>query len=213
MGAGPYPGSTAAAPVPAYSRSVPLHPAENRGYRELYLTGRQLAHRWGRLADSLAGTAAEKPLRGGAEGAGEMLAELGPLTARHDLHGRLAAQGSGASFATFRGTVADRFLERNQALRVALHDMEHVVDLLPYLANVSERRGDSDLAEFCRRWEGRLRRRLTAARKAAAEMGTDPDGAIEPLDGSPLGRAAHGTSWLVGTFGEWFDRQLARIKR
>ena len=36
-----------------------LHPAEIRGYRELYLTGRQLVARWRRLAKGLEGTGAE----------------------------------------------------------------------------------------------------------------------------------------------------------
>jgi hypothetical protein len=189
---------------------VPLHPAENRGYRELYLTGRQLAQRWGRLAEALAGTPASQPVARAARSVGQMLDELEPLTANHDLHGRLAAQGSGARIGSARTAVFDRFLERNQALRLALCDLEHVATLLAYLATLGETRGDSTLHEFCSAWERRLRRQLEAVRKAAVAMGEDPDGAIEPLDPSRIGRAAHGAAYAAGTVGEWVDRQVAR---
>jgi hypothetical protein len=189
---------------------VPLHPAENRGYRELYLTGRQLVQRWGRLAEALAGAPASQPVEKAAESVGRMLDELEPLTAKHDLHGRLAAQGSGARIASARAAVFDRFLERNQALRLALCDLEHVATLLAYLAPLAERRGDSKLHEFCSTWERRLRRQLGAVRKAAVAMGEDPGGAIAPLDPSRVGRAAHGAAYAAGTVGEWVDRQVAR---
>jgi hypothetical protein len=188
---------------------VALHPAENRGYRELYLTGRQLVQRWTRLADALGDPAAE-PLRKAAGSVGEMLSELEPLTARHGLHSGVAAQGSGARIGSARAAVFDRFLERNQAIRFALSDLEHVASLLAYLATVSESRGDDELAEFCRSWERRLRRQLGAVRKAAVSMGEDPDTAIAPLDGSPVGRAAHGAAYAAGTVGEWVDRKVAR---
>jgi hypothetical protein len=189
---------------------VPLHPAENRGYRELYLTGRQLVARWDRLADALAGTPASQPVERAARSVGQMLDELEPLTASHDLHGRLAAQGSGARIGSARTAVFDRFLERNQALRLALCDLEHVATLLAYLATLGESRGDSKLREFCSAWERRLRRQLGAVRKAGVAMGEDPDGAIEPLDPSRIGRAAHGAAYAAGTVGEWVDRQVAR---
>jgi len=41
---------------------VALPPAENRGYRELYLTGRQAAKRLGRLAAAFDGTPSREPL-------------------------------------------------------------------------------------------------------------------------------------------------------
>jgi hypothetical protein len=190
--------------------AVPLHPAENRGYRELYLTGRQLVQRWSRLGEALGGPPASELMMKAADSVRELLEELEPLTARHDLHGKVAAQGSGARIATARAAVFDRFLERNQALRLALCDLEHLATLLGYLAAVSERRGDPELPEFCRTWERRLRRQLGTVRKAAIAMGEDPDSAIEPLDSSRLGRAAHGAAYTAGTVGEWVDRQVAR---
>jgi hypothetical protein len=192
---------------------VPLHPAENRGYRELYVTGRQAAKRLGRMALSFDGTDAREPLDKAVESLGKLLDELGPLTARHDLYGDVAAQGGGANLGMLRGVVLDRFLERNQALRLGVDDLEHVTTLLAYLAGVSEARGDTTLAEFCGSWERRMRRQVSAVRKAAVALGTTPDAAIEPLDPSRVGRAAHGAAWAFGTFGEWTDRQVARRRR
>jgi hypothetical protein len=192
---------------------VPLHPAENRGYRELYVTGRQAAKRLSRMALSLDGTDAREQLDKATESLGKLLDELGPMTARHDLYGDVAAQGGGANLGAIRGAVFDRFLERNQALRLAVDDLEHVTTLLAYLAPVSEGRGDTTLAEFCGSWERRMRRQVSAVRKAAVALGTTPDVAIEPLDPSAVGRAAHGAAWAFGTVGEWTDRQVARRRR
>ena len=193
-----------------YGLAVPLHPAENRGYRELYLTGRQTVKRLGRLAAAFDATPVRELLDKAAESISRLLEELGPLTARHDLHGGVAAQGSGANLGTVRGAVFDRFLERNQALRFAVEDLEHVTTLLGYLARVSEARGETKLSEFCGSWERRLRRQVNAVRKAAIELGGDPDGAIQSLDGSPASRAAHRVAWTLGSVGEWTDRQVAR---
>jgi hypothetical protein len=192
---------------------MPLHPAENRGYRELYVSGRYAAKRLGRLAISLDGTEAREPIDKAAESLGKLLDELGPLTARHDLYGDVAAQGGGANLGLVRGAVLDKFLERNQALRLAVDDLEHVATLLGYLANVSESRGDTKLPEFCRSWERRLRRQISAVRKAAVALGSTPDAAIEPLDPSSAGRAAHRVAWAFGSVGEWTDRKVARRRR
>ncbi|OLE38026.1 MAG: hypothetical protein AUG48_02820 [Actinobacteria bacterium 13_1_20CM_3_68_9] len=196
-----------------YGCAVTLHPAENRGYRELYLTGGQAVKRLRRLGAAFGGTPARELLDRAADSISHLLEELTPLTARHDLHGGVVAEGSGASLGTLRGAVLDRFLERNQALRLAVGDLEHLATLLGYLASVSETRGDAKLPEFSRSWERRLRRQATAVRRAAIELGGDPDSAVEPLDNSPAGRAAHAIAWTVGTVGEWADRQVARRNR
>lgn len=193
-----------------YGWRVPLHPAENRGYRELYVTGRQAVKRLGRLAVAFEGSPAGELLDKASDSISQLLDELGPLTAQHDLHGGVAAQGSGANLGTVRGAVFDRFLERNQALRFAVEDLEHVATLLAYLARVSETRGDPKLPDFCRSWERRLRRQVNAVRKAAVELGGDPDRAVESLDDSPASRAAHRVAWTLGSVGEWTDRQVAR---
>jgi hypothetical protein len=192
---------------------MPLHPAENRGYRELYLTGRQAVRRLGRMASALSETPSRKPLDKAAGAIDGLLSELTPLTARHDLHGDLAAQGTGANLGVVRGAVLDRFLERNQALRLAVDDLEHVATLLGYLASVGETRGDSELSDFCRSWERRMRRHVGAVRRTVNELGGTPEAAIEPLDRSAAGRAAHSLAWTLGTVGEWTDRQVARRRR
>lgn len=188
-----------------------LHPAENRGYRELYAFSRGLIAHWTALSDAL-GPPACKPLDAGVHAARGLLSELEPVTAAHGLHGRPAAQGAGAQVGRQR-IVRNRFLERGQALRFAPQDIVHLCVLLAYLAQVAESRGDSELAEFCVRWERKLRRHESAVRKAATLIGADPDGAVEPLHGSVVGRAAHGLGLAAGTAGEWFDRRAAGRSR
>ena len=186
-----------------------LHPAENRGYRELYAYSRQLGEHWRALSGTLTDADLGKVLDRGAAAADELIEELAPLTARHDLHGKPAAQGAGKSIAG-SARVRDRFLERNQAARFAVEDVQHVVTLLAYLARASETSGNAALAEFCGRWERKLKRLEGEARKAAAALGGDLDGAVAPLDESRVGKVAHQVGYLAGTVGEAFDRRAAK---
>ena len=188
----------------------PLHPAQNRALRELYAATQQLARRWPALASSLAGTGVSGPLTEGAGTAAALLGELPGVTNPRDLHGGPAARGVGTAAATIRGGVRDRFLERNQAARVALLDLQHVVTLIAYIGATAESRGDEALASFCRRWEERMRAVEDDVRTAVVALGSDPDAAIEPLDTSAGGRAAHRAAYAVGALGEWFDRRTAR---
>ena len=188
-----------------------LHPAESRGYRELYAFSRELVEHWSALAATIGlASPAGKALEKGARATRELLAELEPLTARYDLYGKPAAQGVGLQIARQRSAVRDRFLERGQAVRFSVEDMVHICVLLGYLGRVGQSRNDAQLVEFCVRWEGKLRRHESAVRKAAAELGSEPDGAVEPLHASALGRAAHGLGYAVGSAGEFFDRRAAR---
>jgi hypothetical protein len=191
---------------------MPLHPAENRGYRELFLTAQEAQTRLAKLAGNLDGeprAAVEK-----AHGAlTEMLDEFQPALARYDLHAEHAARGGGSRIGMVRSAILDRFLERNQALRFAVDDLEHVATLLAYLGAVSGTRRAEALTDLCESWERRIRRHVTAARKAAVALGTDPDAAIEALDPSLIGRAAHATAVAAGTAGEAFDRKVARAAR
>ncbi len=188
---------------------MPLHPAENRGYRELYAYSRQLSDHWDALASRAGEEALADVLERGARMARELAAELGPATARHGLHGEPAAQGAGRSIAG-GARIRDRFLERNQAARLAVEDLQHLVTLLAYLAVASASAGNTDLAELSGRWERKLKRLESEARKAAVATGEDLDGAIAPVDASKLGRAAHSVGHAAGTLGEWFDRRAAR---
>jgi hypothetical protein len=184
-----------------------LHPAENRGYRELYAFARSIADHWPKLAERMPGSSAERPLRDGAAAAEELLRALEQRTPDYGLYGKPAAQNVGASLARARREVHDRFLERNQALRGAVLDVQHVVTLLGYLEQVARSRGDETLRTFCSDQRARLMPVERTARAAAIELGSSPDQAIEPLDRSAAGRLAYGASYLVGSVGEWFDRR------
>jgi hypothetical protein len=146
------------------------------------------------------------------EAIGEMLDALKPALADHDLHGELAARGTGARMGTVRAEILDRFLERNQALRFAVDDVEHVATLLSYLGAVSTTRGKKNLPELCGTWERKLRRQVSLLRKAVVELGAHPDDAIEPLDPGALGKAAHGASVAVGTVGEAVDKGVNTVR-
>lgn len=184
-----------------------LHPAENRGYRELYAFARNIVVHWPKLAERMAGSSAERPLRDGAAAADELLRDLEGRTPDYGLYGKPAAQGVGANLARTRRDVRDRFLERNQALRFALSDLQHVVTLLGYLEQVARSRGDEGLRGFCSDQRARLMPVERTARAAAIELGSTPDEAIEPLDSSPAGKVAHGAAYAMGTVGEWLDRR------
>ncbi len=186
-----------------------LHPAENRGLRELYLFARQVVHHWGGLAGRLGGSPLADVLSRGADAARSLIHELEPATEVHGLHGRPSAQGAGLTLARQRAAMRDRFLEVNQAARFAVEDLQHVVTLLGYLETVTRTSEHVDLAELLGRWERKLRRLENEARRAVVALGADPDSAIEPLDSSPLGRAAHGANYAIGTVGEWVDRKTA----
>ena len=187
-----------------------LHPAQNRGLRELYAMTRQLVRHWSALEPKFAGTDAADVLADGVERAQALLADLKPVTEQRNLYGYPAAQGIGTNVARARSVMTDRFLERNQALRAALVDVQHVVTLLGYQAEIAEARGDRDLARTLRRHEKSLTTVERAARKLAVELGRNPDAAIERVDASPAGLIAHGAANAVGTVGEWVDRQARR---
>lgn len=186
-----------------------LTPAEHRGLRELYATTRQLVSHWSALAARLEGDEAST-LRSGVAAARELLDDLPRLTAPHGVHGKPAAQGVGVQLAAARNRVGDAFLERNQALRLAVLDVQHVTTLLGYLERLASSRGDDALAEFHAGRAEQLGRVERQARAAAMRIAQDPDAAVEPLLDSRAGRAAHGMASAVGTAGEWTDRRMGR---
>jgi hypothetical protein len=184
-----------------------LHPAQNRGLRELYATTRQLADHWSSLAARMAGTPAAGVLEDGVAHARKLLEALPPLTEARGLYGGRAAHSVGISLAGSRSHLGDRFLERNQALRTALLDVQHVVTLLGYQAALADQQADEELARALRGFERGLLSVERAARRAAVKLGEEPDLAVQPLDSSPAGRAAHGAANAAGTVGEWVDRR------
>jgi hypothetical protein len=188
---------------------VALHPAESRGYRELYAFARNITQHWPKLAERMAGSSAERPLRDGAAAAEQLLRALEARTPEYGLYGKPAAEGIGKSLGNVRRGVRDRFLERNQALRLALLDMQHIVTLLGYLEQVARSRSDEALRGFCSEQRARLMGVERTVRAAAIELGGSPDQAIEPLDQTAAGRAAHGVGFVFGSVGEWFDRRAS----
>ena len=186
-----------------------LHPAENRALRELYATSHQLAEHWERLAAWLADADSEAAgaLASGAQLARKLQTELAQVTPAYGLYGSPAARGVGARLADARKLVADRFLERNQSVRLAVLDGHHVATLLGYLSELADRRGDQELAEFHRGASGRVDRATNRVRKAAIALGAEPDAAIEPVDPSPAGRAGQRAASTAGAVGEWIDRR------
>ena len=184
-----------------------LFPAEHRALRELYALARQFGGHWARLADKL--DPAPDMLGRGVEASKELLGDLASRTAAYGLHGVPAATGAGAWTSRLRGA-GDLLLERNQAVRGALLDLQHVITLLGYLAALAERRSDTDLANWERGWELRLRALAEEATHAVAAEAEDPERAVQPYDGSKLGRAGHKLAVSLGTLGEAYDARVGR---
>jgi hypothetical protein len=184
-----------------------LFRAEHRALRELYALTRQFGGHWARLDDKL--NPAPEVLARGVEASKELLGELAPRTVAYGLHGVPAATGAGAWTSRLRGA-GDLLLERNQALRGAVLDIQHVILLLAYLAALATERDDLALAEWLSDWETRLRAIAGEAQAAVIAEAEDPDRAVQPYDGSKLGRAGHKLAVGLGSLGEAFDARAGR---
>jgi hypothetical protein len=194
-----------AGPLPVTDQG--LFPAEHRSLRELYAMTRQLGGHWARLAHKL--EPAPDVLERGVAASKELLAELADRTAAYGLHGVPAATGAGVWTSRLRGA-GDLLLERNQALRSATLDIQHVITLLAYLAALATRRDDLALAEWLSAWETRLRAIAGEVQAAVVAEAEDPERAVQPYDGSKLGRAGHKLQVGLGTLGEAYDARAAR---
>ena len=190
-----------AGPLPVTANG--LFAAEHRALRELHAVTRQLVGHWTRLGARLGGEPGEV-LERGAAAADELLEELS--TRCHDVGIEVfpAAQGVGANAAGVRG-VSDLMLERNQALRGAVHDIQHVTMVLGYLGELAELRGGAEPADWLRSWETRLRAIEDEARAVAVAEGRHPERAIQPAGPGTLGRAGHAVANGLGTLGEALD--------
>src|SRR5215208_5047209 len=186
-----------------------LHPTEHRGLRELFAFSRSLATHYDQLADHLP-AAQTGAFRDGAESARELLRQLETHAAAYGLHGKPAAQGLGSSIGTVRAEVRNRFLETDRAARFALSEIAYLVGLLAYLRRVAETRGDARARDFCAGWQHRMEEVEREARAAAAEVGGAPDTAMKPYDTSLVGRALQSVGFVLGSVGEWTDRQAAK---
>ena len=180
-----------------------MYAAEHRALRELYAFARQLARHW----DALDRRLGLPVLRDGAAEARRLADEVRAQAGERGLATGRAAATAGGSIAGARTGVADRFLERNQALRLGVLDASHLVTLLDYIAALAS---DEKLSAFAKRWAARFRDHERTARDAVIALAADPDSAILPLDRSPLGRAAQGMANGVGTLGEFVDSRLKK---
>ena len=179
-----------------------MHAAEHRALRELFATARSMAQHWRALHARGLGGGALPP---GADAAAMLAEEVRSWGAERGLAIGPAARSAGFSLGGARSGVGDRFLERNQALRLAVLDAAHVALALDYVGAL-----DPSLQADCERWAARLRDHEAAARGAVVTLAGEPDAAIERVDASPRGRAAHGMANAVGTLGEWTDSKLRR---
>jgi hypothetical protein len=188
-----------------------MHSAEHRALRELAAAAGQMARHWRALNGRGLGGGA---LRAGADDAARLVDEVRALAAARGLAIGPAARTAGASLAGARTGVGDRFLERNQALRLAVLDAAHVALLCDYTrALAAARGGDEELETELARWASRMRDHERVARGTVTDLAAEPDKAIAPADGSPVGRAAHGLANAVGFAGELTDGVLRGPKR
>ena len=161
-----------------------LHPAQNRGFRELVAASRRAIEHLEALGKRFEShQRAADALEDGAATTTEMLRAVRAAIAEHDLHGGAAAQGVGSSAARAQSGVRDRFLERNQAIRLAVLDVQHVTTLLAYLEAASATAGTTDLAELCHEWHGELRASSSACaarRWPSARTWTTPSSRSTP---------------------------------
>src|SRR4051794_19340283 len=149
------------------------HSAEHRALRELYVFGRQLVTHWERLGRRLGGPEAALFTAGAAD-ARALLGEASGAMAARDVPVDRAAAFAGR-VTSARPSAPDGLLERNQALRYALHDVQHVVTLLAYAGALAAARGDEELRALCARGEERLAGHERAVREAIVALGARPD--------------------------------------
>jgi hypothetical protein len=185
-----------------------MHPAEHRALRELRIFGTQLQTHWERLGRRLGGPEGAA-LAAGAADAGAMLAEVAAAAAARDVPTEPAAAGAGR-VASARPGVPDGLLERNQALRCAVLDVQHCVTLLGYGAALATVRGDDELRTLLTGWQERLEGHERAARAAAIAIGARPDDAIAPAVPTAAGRLGHRVAVSAGALGEAIDRRATR---
>lgn len=183
-----------------------MHPATHRALRELVASARVLSHRWRRLA-ALAPDVAE-PLRSGAHDADALVVAMSQIAEARAVAIGGAASGLGTALGEGMARLGEPFLERNQTLRAAVLDAHHLTVLLHYLERLARTQDDDSLAAACHEWAHRLAGVEGRVREAALGEGDHPDRAIEAVDDSAAGRAAHRVAVGVGAAGEWVDRRF-----
>jgi hypothetical protein len=184
-----------------------MHPAENRALRELWAFATNLERHWAGLARRLDGEEpqAAAALRDGAAASLRLREALRPAMAARGLYAETAAETAGR-FVVPRPPAPDSLLERNQALRFAVLDVQHVVTTAAYLTRLAAADGDAELRALIADGERELRTIEGRVREAAIGLGDRPDAAIAPAGPA----AAHKVGYVIGAAGEWVDRRLGR---
>jgi hypothetical protein len=184
-----------------------MHSAEHRALRELRVYGTQLERHWEQLAGRIGGAEAAL-LAAGAADARALLAEVGAAAAVRGVPTRPAAALTGR-LTSARPPAPDHLLERNQALRFALLDVEHCATLLRYAAALAAARADEDLRALHERFAGRLDGHAAALRDAVVALGARPDDAVAPAIPNAAGRLGQRIAAGGGAIGEWIDRRAS----
>lgn len=182
-----------------------MHSAEHRALRELRVFGTQLRAHWEHLGRKLGGPEAAL-LAAGAADAGAMLSELEAVSTARDVPTRPAAALAGRATSA-RPMAPDHLLERNQALRYALLDVQHCATLLQYAAALAAARGDEELRARLAAWQERLEGHESAVRAAVLALGARPDDAVAPAIPTVPGRLGQRLAASGGTLGVWIDRR------
>jgi hypothetical protein len=187
----------------------PTHPTDHRSLRELHAFAFEMSRYWAELANRLeaGGSAGAEALRKGSAAARRLAVEQEPLARARGVPCGPRARSAGGMIAATRLRLRDPFLERSQALRLALLDVETVAGLLAYAGARAEVRDDEEMQEFCGAWERRVRRLATPVRKALTEAAADPDAAAEPAAPGRAGKLGHRVSVAIGSLGEWTDHR------
>lgn len=185
-----------------------MHPAEHRILRELHAFLHQLERHWSALGPRLGGMEGELLLAGAGEAA-EVRGELDAAAQRRGLAAGTAASSAGWLISA-RPPAPDVALERNQALRWAVHDADHCTLGLRYAARLAAARSDDALRALLDGWAERLEARERLVREAAVALGERPGEAVRPADPTRAGRAGHGLATTLGAVGEWVDRRIHR---
>lgn len=162
-----------------------MHPAGHQALTELRAASRLLCERWSTLAGRLAGPEAFL-LRTGADHTADLLAEVTAHAREREID---VDGGSAVDLDHMRPTGGDRFLRRNEALRGAVLDVQHVTTLLAYAKALARNDDDDALVMLYSAWEERLLALEIGARGLAIAAADEPDHAIAPADGSPVERS------------------------
>src|SRR3954469_25871716 len=158
-----------------------------------------MAGHWDGLAGEFDGRTREVR-REGSDAAGEIVDELRTHARERGLEVGPAALQVAGRLARARPLAPDGALERNQAVRFALLDAEHVLTLIDYLAELALADDDVEGHAVCAAWAARLRPIERNLRRHAVDLGKHPDTAVEPIS------VAHKLQYAIGWIGEATDR-------